>query len=314
MTVVTPLTGVPPSAKVIIEGLQHVNVDALLLVPPFMEQIAKNPDMLDVVCSKVRSVSYGGGDVSQSCGDTFAARVKTFNFNGSTETSTIPGLLSVRDAAPEDWKYVYPHPAAGMEFRPSVDGLFEAFLVRKPDPEDEQPVFKIFPELKEYRTKDLWSPHPVKSGLWQYRGRADDIINFKTGYLCNPIRLEQHVSSQPDVRSALMAGTGRYRPALLLEPESNEWLASQDARTKLIERVWPAIEEANEAYPQAARVQMSHVLVVSSDKPLRRAGKGTVQRGPSLQLYASELDKLYEELGDEIDESLMPYKIPLEMK
>ena len=299
-TIITPLAGVPPSASVIIEGLKRVESDALLLAPPFMEQIAKNTDMLDLVCSKVRYVAYGGGDVSKACGDAFSSRLILFSFIGSTETSTYPALRSVDNTSTEDWKYIHPHPASGLEFRPSVDGLFEAFIVRKPDPEEEQPVFKIFPELKEYPTKDLYSPHPARSGLWLYRGRADDIIVFKTGYLCNPIQLEQQLGDHPDIRSALMVGTGRYHSALLIEPVSGVWLTSDEARNSLIDYVWPAVQEANKAYPESARVQRSHILIVDVDKRLQRAGKGTVQRGPSIKLYEAELDKLYEELGDEL--------------
>ena len=297
----------------IVDGLKRVDVDALLLAPPFMEQIAKDPDMLDLVCSKVRSVSYGGGDISKACGDAFSSRVTLFNFNGSTETSTYPALRSAGATAAEDWKYIRPHPASGLEFRPSLDGLFEAFVVRKSDPEQEQPVFKIFPELQEYWTKDLWSAHPTGSGAWLYCGRADDIIVFKTGALCNPIPLEQQVSNHPDIRSALMAGTGRYRAALLLEPESDEWITSQKAKDNLIERVWPVIETANESYPQVFRVQKSHVLVVDLEKRLRRAGKGTVQRAPSMRLYEPELSRFYEEVGDELDGSQVPCKVPVEV-
>ncbi|KAL8713809.1 MAG: hypothetical protein Q9225_006706 [Loekoesia sp. 1 TL-2023] len=299
-TIITPLTGVSPSAPVIIEGLKRVESDALLLTPPFMEQIAKNPEMLDLVCSKVRYVAYGGGDVSKTYGDAFASRLILFNFNGSTETGPYPMLRSADDTSTEDWKYIHPHPASGLEFRPSVDGLFEAFIVRKPDPEQEQPVFKIFPELKEYRTKDLWLPHPARSGSWLYRGRLDDIIVFKTGYLCNPIQLEQELGNHPDVRSALMAGTGRYHSTLLIEPMNDEWLVSGEARDSLIDRVWPAIQEANKAYPESARVQRSHILVIDADKRLRRASKGTVQRGPSIKLYEAELEKLYEEPSEEL--------------
>lgn len=82
---------------------------------------------------------------------------------------------------------MHPHPAAGLEFRPSVDALFEAFIVKNLDYEDQQPVFKVFPQLDEYPTKDLFYPHPSKPDFWAYHGRADDIIVFETTFLCQPI-------------------------------------------------------------------------------------------------------------------------------
>ncbi|KAI4287402.1 MAG: hypothetical protein L6R35_003344 [Caloplaca aegaea] len=290
-TVITPLAGVMPSAQNVIDGLRIAKADAVFLAPPFLEQIAKDPEMLNTIAANAETVVYGGGDVSQSLGDALASKVQLFNFNGSTETGSFPLLRPSGQFPSQDWKYIQPHPAAGLEFRPSVHGLYEAVIVKNRVYEDEQPVFKIFPHLEEYPTKDLWAPHPTKPGLWAYRGRADDTIVFKPGHMCDPVPMEQTVTHHAGVRAVLMAGTGRFQPALLVERASDHTSISD---------LWPLINEANQMYPLGARVAQSHILFIKPQQPMPRAGKGTVQRGPSLEQYKDELDKLYIREGDAV--------------
>lgn len=171
--VITPLAGVVPSAQNVIDGVRLAKPDAVFLAPPFLEQIAKDPRMLDTIRANTETVVYGGGDVSQSLGDAMAPKVQLFNFNGSTETGSFPLLRPSDNFPSQDWKYILPHPAAGLEFRPSAHGLYEVFIVKNKVYEDEQPVFKIFPHFEEFPTKDLFAPHPTKPGLWTYRGRSN---------------------------------------------------------------------------------------------------------------------------------------------
>jgi hypothetical protein len=59
----------------------------------------------------------------------------------------------------------------------------------------------------------------------------------------------------------------------------------------LLDEIWVVIEEANETYRPEARMNMSRIVIVSSDKPLPRNPKGMVQRR-CLELYAAELEAL----------------------
>ena len=298
-TVITPLAGAMPSAQLVLDGLKHVKADALFLAPPFLEQIAKSPDFAYFITSSVGTVTYGGGDVSQWPGDALASKVKLFNFNGSTETGSFLLFRPPEHLPSEDWKYIHPHPAAGIEFRPSLHGQFEAVIVRNTESENEQPVFKLFPQLKEYPTKDLWTPHPSKKDLWAYRGRADDTVLFKPGYMCDPVSMEQHVSQHPELRAVLMAGTGRSQPALIIELADDQPLSPAAERERTT-RIWPIVEEANQTYKMGTRVAKSHILYTNPQQPMRRAGKGTVQRGPALELYKDALDALYAREGDAV--------------
>jgi len=69
-TMITPLAGVMLSAETVVDGLKHAKADAVILAPPFLEQIAKSVELRDLVTDNVATVTYGGGDVSQWSGDT----------------------------------------------------------------------------------------------------------------------------------------------------------------------------------------------------------------------------------------------------
>jgi hypothetical protein len=284
------------SAQLVTDVLKHNKADAAFLAPHHVEQISQNPAMLDFIKSNLDTVVYGGGDVSQPAGDMVTTKVQLFNFNGSTETASYPSLRPSGRYPAEDWKYIHPHPAGGLEFRPRPHGLYEAFVVRNPNFEQEQPVFKLFPHLQEFATKDLFRPHPSKPELWAHRGRVDDIIVFKTGSMTNPIAMEQHVSRHPKVQGAIMAGTSRFQPCLLIEPASPRPPSSAE----LIEELWPAIEEANHTYKTDSRISKAHILFTDPEKPMQRAGKGTVQRAPTLEIYRDALNALYDSAGDSL--------------
>lgn len=138
---------------------------------------------------------------------------------------------------------------------------------------------------------------PLKKDLWAYRGRVDDTILSKQGYMCNQISMEQHVSQHSEVRAVLMAGTGRSQPALIIERAGDQPLSSP-AEQEVTEQIWPIIEEANRTYKMGTRVSKSHILYTNLLQPMRRVGKGTVQRSPTLELYEDALDALYAREGD----------------
>lgn len=291
---------VVPSAAGVIEALRYVSVDCLHLPAPFAEQISTSPEMLSAVPDTVSIVSYGGADVSETCAKTWLARgVEVVGFNGQTETTTYPLIRPREGWEVSDLKYIQPHPAAGIVFRPSgSEGLFELVLERNEDEAQVQPVFTIFPDLHEFHTRDLFSPHPTKSGLWLFQSRADDMIVSATTMNCNPVPFEHEVSRLPEVAGALMLGTGRFQNALLAEPSDESWLASYEKQQEFIDHIWPAVERANQKYQLVARIARDHVLLTEPGIPLRRAGKGTIQRAPSLAMYQKQIDRIYERFGD----------------
>ncbi|KAH8661698.1 male sterility protein-domain-containing protein [Tricladium varicosporioides] len=153
-------------------------------------------------------------------------------------------------------------------------------------------MFKLFPHLQVYNTRDLYTPHPSKPDLWIYRGRSDDIIVFLTGEKTNPTSFKHHLATHPDIKAALVVGTRRFQASLLIELVMEKEL-SPSGRAAIIEKLWPTIHEANQVCPAHANVAKTHVLLIDPKKPMARAGKGTIQRQSTIALYADELDTLY---------------------
>ena len=156
------------------------------------------------------------------------------------------------DLPSDNWNYVRFHPSIGSQMRHYCDNLYELVVARTgndyfstthkaingkhpfykhtphlptpshtPDSSQTpplQPAFAFFPRASEYHTRDLWSPHPTKPGLWILRARIDDLFTLSTCHTINPIPYEHQImASNPNIEGVLMWGDGRARPGLLVE-------------------------------------------------------------------------------------------------
>lgn len=278
--------------------------DIALLPAGFIHEIAKDPALLDLAAKHLEYIFYTGGDVADVYGNIVSKRVKLFNVNGSTELASYPALRPGGAWDSSIWKYIMPHPIAGIDFRchswDGGDAKYEAVIVRNPKPEDIQPIFTVFPDVAEYRSGDLFSPHPTISSLWVYRGRADDCFVLVTGSNINPLTMESHVVAHPEVKGVLMIGQRRPRPGLIIELEDEiqaeeEGMGSDsdDRRVTLIDRLWPAIEQGNKAYYEQAQVTKDLVIFTVPGRPMKRTPKGTVQRRPTHDLYQEDIEQMY---------------------
>jgi len=292
-TVIYPLSAVPPSAELAVECLKHTKADAVTLVPPYVEEIGRSPEILDFLSRNVETLFWAGGDVSLAAGNAISSKIKLFTTCGSTEMGMWPTLRRSGKWPSEHWKFMHIHPPTNIEFRHQSDNLHEAFVKRNPDFEDEQPVFKVFPDLQEFSSGDLFSPHPLDPQLWQYCGRTDDMQVFSSGELYHPVTVEQRISRHPDVQEALLVGTQRPQAALLLEMKATTPLETPQQQADAIARIWPVIQDANQLCPVYAKITEEHILLVAPHKPMARAAKGTVQRKATTQLYEEELDQLF---------------------
>ncbi len=275
------------------ECLNHTKATALTLVPPYVEEIGRNPELLETLSAKLDCVFWAGGDISLATGNAIAARMKLFTTCGSTEMGMWPTIRPSGEWTREHWKYMRVHPAANVSFRHQSKDLHEAIVVRNPGIEEEQPIFKIFPDLQEFSSGDLFSPHAADAELWQYRGRSDDLQVFMSGEKYHPVAVEQRLVSSPDVAEALLVGTGRPQAALLLEMKQGTPMETPEKREEVLLRLWPLVEEVNNMCPTYAKITRDLTLILSPAKPMARAAKGTVQRSATVALYEKELDVIF---------------------
>lgn len=263
--------------------------------------MTKRPDLLEYCAQHLEAILYIGGDLPKDIGNRVAAKLHLRCQWGQTETGIVPQLLSPEllpseDSKKELWQYVRFHSCVGANFHEVTDGNFELVIKRDRTLCETQPCFTV-PGLDaletEYRTKDLFKPHPSIADLWCWQARADDIIVFLNGEKTNPISMEQHMMSKnPELSGVLVIGAQRFQAALLIEPAAEIDLTTSE-QAALIERIWPSVEEANTSAPAHARIEKALILVVPADRRLIRSGKGTFMRGPSISQYPKEIESLY---------------------
>ena len=261
-------------------------VKASIVAPTIIEDLVKIPEYLENL-KMVDHVLYGGGQLSKEAGDLAVQKTGILSLMGSTETMLLPTHVPDKD----EWQYYSFSPCMGAEFRHRWEDLYEMIIVRQPQWEFSQAIFYTFPDLKKYSMKDLYSPHPTKPGFWLYQGRSDDLIVFSTGEKINPITMEGIIGMHPDISSVLVMGQGRFQSTLLVEAKKPP--KSLDEKEQLLDKIWPLVERANKDCPAHGRISKEFVLFTAPEKPMLRAGKGTVQRMSTVKLYEPELDELY---------------------
>lgn len=293
---VYPLPTQPLSTAQFLDAVKHVDMDWAFVLPFILEDLSKDLDALELVSRKLKHLYFAGGSVPQAAGDLVASKIPVYQTTGSSEVSLLSQVHSLTDGSKNEdkWAYINIHPAINIEYRHHHGELHEMVIVRSKENEELQPVFLHFPELQEYETRDLLTPHPNLPGLWRYRARKDDIIVFLNGEKTNPISFEQEVSRHPEVRSAVVVGAQRFEACLIVELHHNEPL-SPEKREQVIDRIWENVQAANKDCPAHARVAKENIILADPAKPLPRAAKGTVQRAATLLLYEEEIEKFYAE-------------------
>jgi thioester reductase-like protein len=188
--------------------------------------------------------------------------------------------------------FIIPSELIGIDWRPVGENVYEQVIVRKDKHPGIQACFYTFPDVDEYSTKDLYSPHPTLLDHWTYVGRADDIIVFSTGEKLNPLTIEGAVMGQLGVSCAQVVGSAHFHAALLIEPIQHP--SSEEEKQKFLDGLWPAIEKVNAETVAHGRISRDYVFLSDPNRPFPRAGKGTVQRSLVVKLYADDIEQIFE--------------------
>jgi len=273
----------PPSGALVKEILQQQDIRGCFVPPVIAEQLLHEPNGLDFF-KKLDIFCYSGGPLSQAVGDAISKVTMICQFYGSTELGQVRQLVPLR----EDWSYMEFHPYSKLEFQAAEDDAFELVVFADESTDGSSTLNHNYPGVKEWRTKDLFRPHPTKKNLWRFHGRRDDIVVLSNSEKFNPVPMEITLQAHPSLAGVVITGFGRSLPALLVEPKPDH--RNTDL---LIENIWPLVESANMKAPGHGRVLRSMIIVAEPDKPFARAGKGTIIRRLTEAAYAKEIDALY---------------------
>ena len=286
---VLPPSKTPLNAAIVDAIHTSANVQGSALPPAILVEIYKNPTYYPHIWP-LKYLIYAGGPLPKDVGDQISTKTKLTILTGSTEIG-LPAIELPLD--PRDWEYVAYSPVMGFDFRlTDVDGLYEQVVVRDKRLDLFQSVFATFPHVDEFSLHDVYEQHSSKPGLYRLSGRTDDIIAFSTAEKLNPVTMEQVISGHPAIRSALVAGHGRFQSSLLVELVSP--FSDPHKEIEMLEEIWPVIEQANQTCPTHGRIMRDFIIFSKPQKPFKRTAKGTVQRITTLQAYEQDIDDLYE--------------------
>ncbi|KAE8449384.1 hypothetical protein EG329_008285 [Mollisiaceae sp. DMI_Dod_QoI] len=282
----------PTTPKIACDIARSIELKTVMAAPHVVDSLfLEHGEELKEHFSKLEHIIWFGGPLAHTTGDWIVAHlphVHLWQFYGSTEMAWFPMLVAPKT----HWSYMEFHPHLGptMEPVPGSD-LHEIIVHPHPDPEHAwtTPVFDIFPEHKEWRSRDLFRrcQEPGLENLWKYEGRLDDILILNNALKVNPLHIEVKLQSHPLLQGAMVFGEGRMRCGILLEPKQGI------EKERLLRKVWGDVEKANEGVPEHARVERELVVVAVEEKPFVRAAKGTIVRAATARLYEKEIEEVY---------------------
>jgi acyl-coenzyme A synthetase/AMP-(fatty) acid ligase len=284
---------------------RYARLDGGLYHPSLLEDLVREEQKREQF-RHLKVIFYSGSPLENTTGEWLSSRFGCVrNIIGSTEGFGWPALRVVDPVA--DWNYTHFVPIKGLNFVSvgidgayGVDGnLYELIVERTPDTETFTNFFHARPDEREWRTKDLWKPHPnpAMSGHWLYQGRTDDLVVLSGEIKMYASALEDKISNHPLIRSALVGGKQRKWPFLLLELVDQPTGDLTEQQRLLEEDIWPWIDEINkESTHDSVRLRLSLVLIADAARPFVRLAKGSLARNPTLELYEEDVDRLYAEV------------------
>ncbi len=282
----------PATAAIVDQIFEFGNVAGTMLPPSLLEDLCRNPSMLERV-RKLKYVHYAGAPLSIATGNLISQHVKLVPAIGSTEA----GAYFPRLRNDPDWNYYSFRPCMGVEFEPRTKDLYELVFRRRQECKRWQQIFFVYPDVDYFPTKDLWAKHPTKPDMWDYAGRTDDLVILSHGEDLHASKMEAEIMNHPNIRSAIIGGQGRKRPFLILELGSETEVSKTEEKTE-IDRLWSVVEKANEQCSDYVRLSKELTMLAEPTKPFVRTAKGTVARRECLTLYKEEISDLYATLGE----------------
>lgn len=282
-----------PDKPLTADLLSHIIEDTqaqTAILPPSILQDLSTSDLGMECLQKFRMIAFGGAPLAPEVGDRISEITHLQSVLGSSECGLF-GTLKHQDK--KDWRYLEWNPSHSLQMSDIGDGLYE-LVVPRGETRAAHSVFHTYPDKQEYRTGDLFAPHPLKNGVWLYHGRLDDVIVLSNGEKFNPTSMEEIISAHPLVSRAIVVGQGRFQSAALVEPDWSAWNGGQDA---FIDEIWAVVKKANESAPGYAHLMKDHIGLSSPFKPFKLTPKGTIQRRVVVSDYADEIEDLYRSSG-----------------
>ncbi len=125
-----------------------------------------------------------------------------------------------------------------------------------------------------YVTNDIFIEDPPGSGEYRMEGRQDDTLVHINGEKTNPLPMESTINHSAIVQRALVFGHQRLCTGVLIQLNREE--ADNYSTDEIFEKVWKAVETANESAPSHSRILRQMVKCLPMNKILPITDKGNV--------------------------------------
>ncbi|KAJ7489282.1 putative aminoadipate reductase [Mycena latifolia] len=270
----------------------------LTTVPALLSVWLHSPSSIAYL-KTLHTVAWSGGPLPQRMGDALVdAGINLLGVYGATEIGPITAVIP-RERDAKEWSWLRISDVVDVRWAPQGDGTFECQILTS---ENFRPMVENLSDVRGYRTSDLFINHPEKKHLWKVIGRVDDVIVHTSGEKTVPAPMEDIVTSSPDVAGSVMFGSERAQAGIVIEtvPSLQIDVQSSTQVAELRNKVWSTVEDANRIAPAFSRIFKEMILFASRDKPLPRAGKGTVLRKAAINLYSPEIEAIYDTVEEQV--------------
>ncbi|KAI1331617.1 acetyl-CoA synthetase-like protein [Xylariaceae sp. FL0255] len=280
-------------------SLNVLKPDCLLCVPYILKLLSETDEGIEAL-KACKMVITGSAPCPDELGNLLVDRgVYIMNQYGSTEMG---GLMnSIREKDDKTWNYLHPLPYVKdyIYFEPLGNNEFEVVVL---DGLETKVMSNSDNPPNSYHTRDCFTPHPTRPGLWKFTSRLDDRIILVNGEKVLPLPMEGRIRQNELVQDCLLFGTGRNFPGMLVIPSEK---AKGLSKSEFLDNIVPTIELANAAAEKFGQVYREMVVVLDPDVDYPQTDKGTMIRAKAYKHFASEIETAYQNFERPEDETLL---------
>lgn len=263
--------------------LKYGRIQAYFGTPAYIKTMVDHPDLL--ACARsLDFVYYGGVRAEKQIGAKLWEYTAVGPIFGTTETGNLP--LKIVDG--ENWQWYNFLDYGGISFEPVGKGIYEMVFNRLRDGTWQQ-CFTTFPDLDQWRTRDLFTRHPDHPDLYSYYGRTDETIMLSWGDGVHAPSLEKTFEKCSGVSMAMVGGAEKENIWLLLELKP---LVTSGLDLRWVGDLIRILDQVNSSVSSVGKILANRIIIAAPDKPLARTAKQALDRRGTIALYADDIAAL----------------------
>ncbi|KAF7359033.1 Acetyl-CoA synthetase-like protein [Mycena sanguinolenta] len=287
-----PMASSPEKA---LAGILATKPDIVLSSPAAIESWSEDPAGLRAM-QALKVLAFSGAPLNKRVGDNLVDNgVVLWSMYGTNETGLLNTFCTPHGNL-KDWEYFSVREGIDAARMPEEDGsTFYTFTYLN------SPSYKTCYSNVEIEGRrgcqisDLLEQHPDNPDLHRVFARKDEIISLSIAAKMNPVVIEAQINRNPFVNAALVFGTGRPHPGVLiqLKPECQTDLLDDGKRSEILDALWVSVDAANRTSPIHFQIPRKMVLLADPEKPFALTSKSQPRRRAVLEDYDGEISAAY---------------------